>query len=159
MNSYTLIENGVLYTPMQVIDNGILAFNDGKIVAVGTRAQLSNLSGKPRQVIDAGGNLVCPGFIDQHLHGGGGADTMDQSYDAICTIAKTHAKFGVTALCPATMAAPDEDIKKALAAVADAVEKGTGGARVLGTHIEGPCMNVEARGAHLAEYVEQTPPT
>lgn len=159
MDGYKVIVNGVIYTPTQVIDDGVLAFKGDKIIAVSTKSQMPKLEGKPDEVIDAGGNLVCPGFIDQHLHGGGGADTMDQSYEAICTIAKAHAKFGVTALCPATMAAPDESIKKALASVADAVEKGTGGAKVLGSHVEGPCMNVEARGAHPEEYVRLTPPS
>jgi len=159
MDQYTVIENGVIYTPMQVIDDGVLIFSGNRILAVGGRGNTPKPGGKAREVIDAEGNLICPGFIDQHLHGGGGADTMDQSYEAICTIAKAHAKFGVTALCPATMAAPDQDIKRALAAVADAVESGTGGARVLGTHLEGPCMNVEARGAHPEEYVKLAPPT
>jgi len=84
---------------------------------------------------------------------------MDQSYAALCTIAQTHAAFGVTAFCPTTMAAPDSKIEKALEAVAIAVKQGTGGAKVLGSHVEGPCINVEARGAHFDEYVRQTPPT
>lgn len=159
MDEYTVIENGAIYTPTQVIDDGVLIFNGNHIWAVGARGQTPRAETKPSEVIDAGGNLIFPGLIDQHLHGGGGADTMDQSYDAIRTIARAHARFGVTALCPTTMAAPDEDIRKALAAVADAVERGTGGAKVLGTHIEGPCMNVEAKGAHPAEYVKLTPPT
>ena len=159
MDGYSVIENGVIYTPSQVLDDGILIFSDHRILAVGRRGQVSRPSGKPVEVIDAGGNLICPGFIDQHLHGGGGADTMDRSYEAISTIAREHAKFGVTALCPTTMAAPDEEMKKALATVADTIEKGTSGAKVLGTHIEGPCINVEARGAHQEEYVIMTPPT
>lgn len=159
MDEYTIIQNGVVYTPTQVIDDGVVIFSSNRILAVGRRNKVSKPSGKPAEVIDAGGNLICPGFIDQHLHGGGGADTMDQSYEAICTIAKAHAKFGVTALCPVTMAAPDESIKKSIAAVATAVEKGTGGAKVLGSNIEGPCMSVDARGAHPEEYVRNAPPT
>jgi len=159
MNKYTVIQNGVIYTPTQVIDDGILIYAGNRILAIGQRGRMPKPTGRPIEVIDAGGNLICPGFIDQHLHGGGGADTMDHNYEAINTIAKTHAKFGVTALCPATMAAPDVDMKKALAAVADAVERGTGGAKVLGAHIEGPCMNVDARGAHPEEYVKLAPPT
>ncbi len=159
MDEYTIIQNGCVYTPTQVIEDGIVAFNSNGILAVGRRDEVSNHFNRPTKVIDAGGNLVCPGFIDQHVHGGGGADTMDQSYAAICTIAQAHATFGVTAFCPTTMAAPDDEMEKALAAVAMAVKKGTGGAKVLGSHIEGPCISVEARGAHFDEYVRHAPPT
>jgi N-acetylglucosamine-6-phosphate deacetylase len=159
MDEYTAIHNGVIYTPTQVIEDGVVVFNGNGILAVGHRDEVLNHFDSPTEVIDASGNLVCPGFIDQHLHGGGGADTMDQSYEAICTIAQAHATFGVTAFCPTTMAAPDSEIEQALAAVAMAVKKGTGGATVLGSHIEGPCISVEARGAHFDEYVRHTPPT
>lgn len=159
MDGYTVIQNGVVYTPTQVIDDGVVIFSGNRILAVGRRGRVRRPSGKPAEVIDASGDLICPGFIDQHLHGGGGADTMDQSFEAIRTIAKAHSKFGVTALCPVTMAAPDDSIKRALAAVATAVEKGSGGAKVLGSNVEGPCMNPAARGAHPEEYVKLTPPS
>jgi N-acetylglucosamine-6-phosphate deacetylase len=159
MEEYTIIQNGRVYTPTQVIEDGVVVFNGNGILAVCHRDNVPDYLQSPTHVIDAGGNLVCPGFIDQHVHGGGGADTMDQSYEAICTIAQAHAAFGVTAFCPTTMAAPDDEMEKALAAVAMAVKKGTGGAKVLGSHIEGPCISVEARGAHFDEYVRHTPPT
>jgi len=159
MNKYTVIQNGVIYTPTQVIDDGVLIYAGNRILAIGQRGRMPKPSGRPIEVIDAGGNLICPGFIDQHLHGGGGADTMDMNYEAICTIAKAHAKFGVTTLCPTTMAAPDTEMKKALSAIAEAVSKGTGGAKVLGANIEGPCMSVDARGAHPEDYVKHAPPT
>lgn len=158
-DGYSVVQNGVVYTPTQVVDDGVVVYSGKHIIATGRRGKVSMPAGNRIETIDAGGNLIVPGFIDQHLHGGGGADTMDESYDAICTIAKAHAKFGVTALCPATMAAPDDDIKRALEAVAMGVERGTGGSKVLGAHVEGPCMNPEARGAHFEEYVRMTPPT
>lgn len=156
---YTIIQNGLVYTPSQVIDDGIVVFSENRIVSVGRKGQVRIPSGNPREVVDADGDLIIPGLVDQHLHGGGGADTMDLTYEAICTIARAHARFGVTALCPATMAAPDDTFRKALSAVADAVEKGTGGAKVLGSHVEGPGISPEARGAHFEQYVKQAPPT
>jgi N-acetylglucosamine-6-phosphate deacetylase len=159
MAEYTVIQNGFVCTPTQVIEDGVVVFGDKRILAVGRRDEALNNFSHPVQTIDAGGDLICPGFIDQHLHGSGGADTMDQSYNAICTIAKAQAAFGVTAFCPTTMAAPDDEIEKALEAVATAVENGTGGAKVLGSHVEGSCISSEARGAHFDEYVKQTPPT
>ena len=133
MDEYTEIQNGFVCTPKRFIEEGVVIFNKNGILAVGRRNEVPSHFKHPTKVIDASGDIVCPGFIDQHLHGGGGADTMDQSYEAICTIAKAHAAFGVTAFCPTTMAAPDDEIKKALEAVAIAVKKGTGGAKVLGS--------------------------
>lgn len=160
MADLTVIRNAVVITPTKTIDEGAIAFKDGKIEALGTGAELNAYPGfRHAEVIDACGNLVCPGFIDRHLHGGGGADTMDADLDALRAMSNAHGSFGVTAFCPATMAAPDAEIERALRVIAVAVREGLPGAQVIGAHIEGPCMSVEARGAHSEEYVRGSPPT
>jgi N-acetylglucosamine-6-phosphate deacetylase len=160
MATMTIIKNAVVYTPSRTIDDGALAFSAGKIVAVGTNADITKLDGSGRaEVVDARGDLLCPGFIDRHLHGGGGADTMDATVDALRTMSATHASFGVTSFCPATMAAPDGDIERALGAIATAVDMPMPGARIVGAHIEGPCISPDARGAHFNDYVRAAPPT
>jgi N-acetylglucosamine-6-phosphate deacetylase len=82
------------------------------------------------------GPCLLPGFVDLHVHGGGGADTMEGG-DAVATLARTHARHGSTALLATTMTAPRDEIEAALRAIAPHVAtRPAGGARVLGVHLE-----------------------
>jgi N-acetylglucosamine-6-phosphate deacetylase len=91
--------------------------------------------------------LVLPGFIDLHVHGGGGHDTMAAG-DAVGAIARSHARHGTTALLATTMTAPRSEIEAALAAAAPCIAaRPAGAARVLGVHLEGPYLNRERLGA------------
>ena len=91
--------------------------------------------------------LILPGFIDLHVHGGGGADVMDGD-GAIDTVARTHARHGTTSLLATTMTAPRSDIERALTDVGRAMrDRPPGAARVLGVHLEGPFINADRLGA------------
>ena len=91
--------------------------------------------------------IVLPGFIDNHVHGGGGADTM-QAGDAVERIARLHARHGTTALLATTMTAPLPEIRAALQAVGPACRRRSrGAARVLGVHLEGPYLSASKLGA------------
>jgi N-acetylglucosamine-6-phosphate deacetylase len=91
--------------------------------------------------------VLLPGFIDLHVHGGGGADTM-QAGASIDTIARTHTRHGTTALLATTMTAPRDEIEAALHALAPACRTRTpGAARVLGVHLEGPYISPDKLGA------------
>ena len=91
--------------------------------------------------------LVIPGFIDLHVHGGGGRDVMDGD-GAIDTIARQHAQHGTTSLLATTMTASHEEIKHALVDVRRAMlNRPAGAARVLGVHLEGPYINPDRLGA------------
>ena len=90
---------------------------------------------------------VLPGFIDLHVHGGGGDDTMAGG-DAIASIARLHARHGTTALLATTMTAPHDEIEAALRALAPHIaRRPAGAARVLGVHLEGPYLNPLRLGA------------
>jgi N-acetylglucosamine-6-phosphate deacetylase len=90
---------------------------------------------------------ILPGFIDLHVHGGGGADAM-QGGTAVHTLARLHARHGTTALLATTMTAPLPDIKRALQDISPACsERSAGEARVLGVHLEGPYLNRGKLGA------------
>ena len=96
---------------------------------------------------DADAPIIVPGFIDLHVHGGGGADTM-QADDAIDVIARTHLRHGTTALLATTMTAPRAEIEAALESIAPACRARTpGAARVLGVHLEGPYISPDKLGA------------
>ncbi len=104
-------------------------------------------------VVDARDHTVVPGYIDIHVHGGGGHDTMDATAEALDGLAAFHARHGTTALLPTTVAAPPEAIHRTLEAVAEAMARPPEGARVLGAHVEGPFLSPARRGAHVERYV------
>jgi N-acetylglucosamine-6-phosphate deacetylase len=99
---------------------------------------------------DAALPLVVPGFIDLHVHGGGGADTMQAADDpaALDLVARTHLRHGTTAMLATTMTAPMAQVRAALAGIAPACRARTpGAARVLGVHLEGPYLSPDRLGA------------
>jgi len=95
----------------------------------------------------SGSALLLPGFIDLHVHGGGGHDTMSGG-DAAAQLARVHARHGTTALLATTMTAPRDEIETALRALAPFVAtRPPGAARLLGVHLEGPYINPGRLGA------------
>jgi N-acetylglucosamine-6-phosphate deacetylase len=91
--------------------------------------------------------FIAPGFIDVHVHGGGGADVMD-GLKGIRQMARFHAGHGTTALLATTITRPWEDVLRALRAIrAVSQEQRAGEAQVLGTHLEGPFINPGKLGA------------
>ncbi len=92
-------------------------------------------------------HYILPGFVDLHVHGAGGKDTMEAG-DAIEVIARMHAQHGTTSLLATTMTAPQSDIEQALLALkAVCQQRSSGAARVLGVHLEGPYINPGKLGA------------
>ncbi|CDF57438.1 N-acetylglucosamine-6-phosphate deacetylase [Thermobrachium celere] len=104
------------------------------------------------EIINAQGNYVSPGFIDIHVHGLGGYDTMDATFEALDNMSKTAAKCGVTAFLPTTMTMPISDIYRALDNVIKNKDM-VSGAKVLGIHLEGPFINKKYKGAQNEKYI------
>lgn len=105
--------------------------------------------------------VVLPGFIDTHVHGGGGADTMDGA-EGVMALARFHARRGVTTLLPTTITAPWGRVLEALRGVAQAraalegagAEGAAGTASIAGAHLEGPFINPHRLGAQPPHAVE-----
>lgn len=113
--------------------------------------------GASAEVLEGARCFALPGFIDLHVHGGMGADTMDATPDALTTMAKFFVQNGVTSFCPTTMTAPLEQILNAVKNVATAAPRysSTLGARMLGIHVEGPYISPSFPGAQPAEYIRR----
>ena len=95
----------------------------------------------------ADGPDIVPGFVDLHVHGGGGADTMEGEA-AVRRMASLHARHGTTSLLATTMTAERGDIERALAGIRAVMEAPVAGeASVLGVHLEGPFISAEKLGA------------
>lgn len=107
------------------------------------------------EVIDAQGNYVAPGFLNVHIHGCAGADTMDGTDEALARMARLQAKNGVTGFLPTTMTCRWHEVEDALAAVLEAMESQPMGARVLGAHMEGPFISPAKKGAQAEENIRQ----
>ncbi len=132
---------GHILTPGGFV-RGTLAWDGGRI----TRVQGEPVA-EAEVRADHATPLLLPGFIDLHVHGGGGADTMDAG-DAVARLAREHVRHGSTALLATTMTAPLGEIEAALRALAPAcAEREHGAARVLGVHLEGPYISPDKLGA------------
>jgi N-acetylglucosamine-6-phosphate deacetylase len=148
------IYNARILTPYRVIPHGTVLITDGIITAV----EPGNLDVDGALEIDARGQYVSPGFIDIHVHGGGGHDFMDGSEEAFLKIAETHARYGTTALVPTTLTSEKKDLFRILDLYAQAHARNTSGAQFLGMHLEGPYFAMNQRGAQDPRYIRDPDP-
>lgn len=145
-----LIKNcNIIY--LDKIENGSILIENGKI------KKINPINIDSEEVIDAKGLYLAPGFIDVHIHGAGGHDTMDGTFEAINEISKTIVKYGTTSFTPTTMTVGIDDIKQSMKVIKEAKENGTDGAIVLGAHLEGPFISPKAIGAQNPKFL--IPPT
>ena len=151
--STLLIHSGTLLTPFEAIEDGALFVRDGLIERVGARSAV----GEHADVeIDARAELICPGFIDLQVNGGGGVLLTDEpAVAAVARMARAHTKFGTTSMLPTIVTAPEDRLAEGLSAVRDATGKPMGGARILGSHMEGPFISVVRKGAHDERFIRQ----
>jgi N-acetylglucosamine-6-phosphate deacetylase len=107
---------------------------------------------KADSTYDAGGDMVIPGFIDMHFHGGMGCEVTGDNPKAVEIVGEAKLKEGVTSMCPTTLTLPEERLAETLAKV-EAYRKAPTGSKVIGTHLEGPYINMECIGAQNPAYV------
>ena len=145
--------SGNILTPAGFI-RGSIEFASNAAMQDSQRGHISRIEGEKVPldgVRDSTLPLILPGFIDTHVHGGGGRDVMDGG-DAIARIAEKHARHGTTSMLATTMTAPAADLDAAFAGLAAfygaaKAPPGAAAARVLGVHLEGPYINPGKLGA------------
>lgn len=136
----TVVAGGAVHRP------GWIAVEDGVVTAVGAGAPPART---PAEVIDHGEALVVPGFVDMHVHGGGGAAfTTGDVSDARAVIA-AHRAHGTTLMVASLVSAHHDDLLHQVSALVPLVEEG----ELAGLHLEGPWLSPQRIGAHDPETV------
>lgn len=148
------IYNARIITPHTIIENGSILVSGKKITAISEK----NIETEDTIAIDAKGKYVAPGFIDIHVHGGGGHDFMDGSENAFLKIAQLHARYGTTSMLPTTLTSSKEELLQTLAIYENAHKKNINGAQFLGMHLEGPYISINQIGAQDARYIRNPDP-
>jgi N-acetylglucosamine-6-phosphate deacetylase len=127
------------------VSGKVLLYDEAGIA--GLMEEDSFIPSRCSELIDAGGRYVSPGFINVHIHGCKGADTMDASSGALMTMKQFLPQTGVTSFCPTTMTCTWKEIEAALTAVREDMKKKGGGAQILGAHMEGPFISPQKKGS------------
>lgn len=129
-------------------------FRDGEIIIKdGIFAEEAEALDGNEEVIDGEGCYAIPGLIDLHFHGCMGYDFCDGTKEAVREIAKYEASVGVTAIAPATMTLPAEELTQILGVAADYRKENQEGADLIGINMEGPFISAEKKGAQDERYI------
>lgn len=140
-----VIHSARLVSEGRVLHDAWVRFEGDTVAAVGTGDdwRIPVPGGEP-VVTDAGGRWLTPGFVDIHVHGGGGA-SFDDGADAIRTAMELHRRHGTTRLVVSLVTAPVEDLARRLTGIAELTREDP---HILGSHLEGPFLDVAHKGAH-----------
>jgi N-acetylglucosamine-6-phosphate deacetylase len=131
-----------------VVENASLSVEAGRIAVVGGGADAAR--GGAARVLDLEGLTLYPGFIDVHIHGAVGVDTLEAGREDLHRVALFLAGEGVTAWLPTLVPAPGEDYRRAVGAAEELMRAQDGlpaAARAVGLHYEGPFVNERQCGA------------
>ena len=148
----TRIINGRILTPQGWLRNGSVILRDGKILEV-TNCDLAVIGA---ELIDVKGMYVVPGFIEMHVHGGGGSDFQEGTEEAFRTAVAAHAKFGTTSIFPTLSSSTVPMIEKAVDTCNKLMKEKD--SPIMGLHLEGHYLNPNKAGAQMPEWLKNPDP-
>ncbi|MBO0961626.1 N-acetylglucosamine-6-phosphate deacetylase [Neobacillus sp. MM2021_6] len=153
-DNHILLKGIQIYTEDHVIEKGYIKIIDDKIAELGTLEEL--VQDEDYDVIEIPAHFrAVPGFIDVHIHGVNGADTMDGTKEALDTMVAALPKEGTTSFLATTMTQEGKQIEKALENAGEYMQTqpAYGKAEILGLHLEGPFVNANKAGAQPIQHI------
>lgn len=147
----TALAGAGIVLPDGILKDHVLLMEDGVILGTAQTAP------EDAQVVDLHGGYIAPGFVDLHVHGGGGADFMDGSEEAFCTAARNSLLGGATTIYPTTVCSGDEVLERTFA-VFRAVRGRSGLPHMPGLHLEGPYFAAAQAGAQSPDTMKLPTP-
>ena len=140
----TVLANARVVTPDRVLEPGWVRVEDGRIAAVGAGDPGAVPGGHALAMVDLEGAWVLPGFVDMHVHGGGGAAYTSGDAAEARAAAAFHRSHGTTTTVASLVTAGVDDLERAVRALAPLVRAGV----LAGLHLEGPYLSPRHVGAH-----------
>ncbi|GAB1531612.1 MULTISPECIES: N-acetylglucosamine-6-phosphate deacetylase [Brevibacillus] len=142
---------GKLVADGQELHNGLVVVGNGTITYAGKADEYGKAL--PDHVVTVEDGWICPGFVDMHMHGIDGYDTMDGTPESLQAISTALARHGVTSFLATTMTAPYAQLEQVLVNIAQNSKEGLPGAQAIGIHLEGPWINPRYKGAQKEENI------
>jgi N-acetylglucosamine-6-phosphate deacetylase len=151
-----LLHNARLVLPTGVVDDGWLATSGSEIAGIGGPGDPEPAGGHPAPSdrVDLAGHYVVPGFVDLHVHGGGGGAFSSGQTDQARTAAAFHLSHGTTTIMASTVTGELADLERYVAELAGLVQDG----ELAGIHLEGPFISQARCGAHNPDLLRAPDP-
>ncbi|PJN36048.1 N-acetylglucosamine-6-phosphate deacetylase [Streptomyces sp. CB02959] len=160
----TVLAGARIARPSGVTDNGRITVEGTRITAVRSRgrdrgrspdtAADQDLDEAAATVLDLTGHLIVPGFVDMHVHGGGGGSFSSADPEECLTVIGTHRRHGTTSMVASTVTGDLDDLTRQAAVLAELVQQGD----LAGIHFEGPFISPHRCGAHQPELLRDPDP-
>lgn len=148
-----LFKNAVLVTAGRELPDSFVAVEDGYVAYVGEGAIPERFLSW--ETVDVGGAWLCPGFIDNHCHGGGGHDFMDGTVEAILGAARAHMMHGATAIAPTSLSSSDAELFAFIENYKSAAQATENMPHLMGMHLEGPHFSPAQAGAQPPKHLKE----
>ncbi|MGW2415472.1 N-acetylglucosamine-6-phosphate deacetylase [Streptomyces tubercidicus] len=149
----TILAGARIARPSGVVEHGRITVEGGLIGDVHSR-DLDVAEGASGSVVDLSGHLIVPGFVDMHVHGGGGGSFSSADPEECMTVVDTHRRHGTTSMVASTVTGELPDLARQAAALAELVQQG----ELAGIHFEGPFISRHRCGAHQPELLRDPDP-
>ena len=145
----TILTGGPVFTGGELVNTEVLVV-DERIAAIG-----DSLPREGCEVLNLEGNILSPGFIDVHTHGGDGVDINAADYQQLAKLSRFFASQGVTGFLASILTDTEEATMRAISAVCEFMDKPLPGAKCLGIHLEGPFLCQKYKGAMPPELLRE----